>query len=114
MADAGLERRVRLRHKVDFDRVFARPGKSTNGFFTVLYRSNQLPYARLGLAVSRKVSKQAVVRNRIKRVVRESFRQHRQALSGLDVVVISRAAAAGCDNAALFASLFRHWTRLPD
>src|SRR5690606_30651670 len=51
--------------------------------------------ARLGITVSRKVGN-AVVRNRIKRVVREAFR-HSGALfdAGIDVVVIARPNAAG-------------------
>jgi ribonuclease P protein component len=56
------------------------------------------PSARLGLAVSRKVSKSAVQRNRIKRLVRESFRKHRAHLPALDIVVMARPGAAECDN----------------
>ena len=50
---------------------------------------------RLGVTVSRKVGG-AVVRNRVKRRVREWFRRSRQKLrSGIDVVVIGRSGAAG-------------------
>jgi ribonuclease P protein component len=112
MADARLPRQARLRDKVDFQRVFARSEKSVDHCFTVLYRCNRQPLARLGLAVSRRTSKRAVVRNRIKRLIRESFRQHRQQLRGFDVVIISRSTAATCDNATLFASLIRHLEKL--
>ncbi len=112
MADARLPRQARLHEKADFQLVFARSDKTVDHCFTVRYRCNQSSHARLGLAVSRRTSKRAVVRNRIKRVVRESFRQHRWQLQGFDVIVISRSAAASCDNSALFASLIRHWTKL--
>lgn len=77
----------------------------------MLTRPNDLAFPRLGLAISRKVAKSAVARNRLKRIVRESFRCHRQWLGGLDCVVMGRAGVAEQDNAALFASLERHWRR---
>ena len=48
---------------------------------------------RLGLVVSRKVGG-AVVRNRVKRIFRETYRRMESPASGLDVVVIARASAA--------------------
>ncbi|MDS4019108.1 MAG: ribonuclease P protein component [Candidatus Competibacter sp.] len=95
-----------------FAGVFAQPVKSSDRYFTVLVRANDLPYPRLGLAISRKVAKSAVARNRLKRIARESFRHHRQQLAGLDCVVMGRAGLAEQDNAVLFASLQRHWRRL--
>ena len=77
----------------------------------MLTRLNDLAYPRLGLAISRKVAKSAVARNRLKRIARESFRRYRQGLGGLDCVVMGRAGVAEQDNAALFASLERHWRR---
>jgi ribonuclease P protein component len=60
---------------------------------------------RLGITVSRKVGS-AVVRNRVKRQVREWFRGHRSGLArGLDVVVIGRAPAAGLPHRAVDAEL---------
>ncbi len=50
---------------------------------------NDVGHARLGLAVSRKVSRKAVVRNRIKRCTREVFRLHHQDLCALDFVVVA-------------------------
>lgn len=77
----------------------------------MLARPNDLARPRLGLAISRKVAKLAVARNRIKRIVRESFRRHQQELASLDCVVLGRAGLAEQDNALLFASLERHWRR---
>jgi ribonuclease P protein component len=64
------------------------------------------------MAVSRKVSKRAVERNRIKRVVRESFRARREQLPGVDVLVIARTSAASTASPALRADLDRVWQRL--
>lgn len=73
--------------------------------FTIIVSRNDGPSARLGLAVSKKVSKSAVQRNRIKRLVRESFRQHHAALPAIDIVAMARPGAAGCDNARLATSI---------
>ncbi len=77
--------------------------------FTVLYKRNPGAQARLGLAISGKQCRGAVARNRLKRVIRESFRLHREALAGLDLVVINHAPAARASNKALFDSLDGHW-----
>lgn len=80
----------------------------------VLARSNQGEQSRLGLAISKKHVKLAVDRNRIKRVIRDSFRHHRQLLSGLDLVVLARVDTAGLTNRKLFSSLEVHWQRLAE
>ena len=46
-----------------------------------------MPDARLGLIVGKKGNRTAVRRNRIKRIIRDTFRQKSQGLSGYDVVV---------------------------
>lgn len=66
-------------------------------FFTMVARPNpEGSGERLGVTVSRKVSPRAVIRNRIKRQIRESFRhiQDRNGLPPLDLVVIAKPAAA--------------------
>jgi ribonuclease P protein component len=77
--------------------------------FTILLRTSDKPYGRLGLAVSKRVDKKAVGRNRIKRMIRESFRYHQEQLKGLDLVVIARAGAKQAENEALRSSLARLW-----
>ena len=81
-------------------------------YFSVLGQHNQKPFARLGLAIARKHIKKAVGRNRIKRLVRESFRQHLPLLAGLDIVVTLRGDASRLDNETIRQSLIKHWHNL--
>jgi ribonuclease P protein component len=64
--------------------------KTGVGAFTVVGRPNGLGFNRLGLTMTKK-SGPAVVRNRLKRVVREFFRTHRASwLQGYDLLFIAR------------------------
>ena len=78
----------KLTKPAEFDRVFASKLRAVAGQFTALAAQNGLDHARLGLAIPRHRVRTAVARNRIKRMVRESFRMHQQRLGGMDVVVV--------------------------
>jgi len=106
-----LQKDNRLLDAAAFGRVFKKATRSRDNWFTVLCRENEKGIARLGLAISKKNCRHATGRNRIKRVVRESFRQHQDGLAGLDVVVINQPAARKADNRTLFASMAGHWQR---
>lgn len=80
--------------------------------FSAQVGSAEAAEPRLGLAVSRRVSKRAVRRNRIKRIARDSFRRHRTDLPPCDVLVIARASADAQDNASLHAELATLWRRI--
>ena len=101
----------RLLDAAAFSRVFQRATRSRDKWFTVLCRRRDGEQARLGLAISKKNCRQATARNRIKRIVRESFRQHQDQLAGLDVVVMNQPAAKTGSNRQLFDSLTGHWQR---
>ena len=101
----------RLLNAADYGRVFERATRSRDKLFTVLCRRNATDTARLGLAISKKHCRRATTRNRIKRIVRESFRQQQDQLSGLDVVVINQPGVSLASNPQMFDSLDRHWQR---
>lgn len=79
--------RHRLTHEREFQAVFAARNSRTRGPLVVFAAPSTLPHARLGLSVGRRVGS-AVVRNRVKRLLREVFRLNLPALpAGLDLVV---------------------------
>ena len=102
-------RSQRLNQSRDFDRLFKKATRSSDELVTVLARRNGNALARLGMAISRKCAPRAVDRNRLKRVIRESFRQSSAELSGLDLMVIGKRRAKPPSSGQLRASLERHW-----
>jgi ribonuclease P protein component len=77
--------------------------------FVVQYSPNEGGGARLGMAVGTRVASRAVDRNRLRRLIRESFRMHREGLPAVDLLVTARSAAAKAKNAEVFESLARMW-----
>lgn len=78
----------------------------------VLACENGLGYPRLGLAVSKEKLKKSVSRNRVKRLVRESFRISAALLGGLDLVVMPQKKIDLSDGRVLLDSLGLHWSKV--
>lgn len=88
--DLSFPRNHRLVTKAEFKHVFDAPHKVNQKHLTVLYRSNHKNYARIGLIIGKRYVSSAVARNRIRRIIRDSFRLHQDRLVGWDIVVIAR------------------------
>ena len=95
-----------------FKRVFAAARRSGDRNLLLLARENGLGHPRLGLAISKKILRHAVDRNRVKRLVRESFRHHQHELGGLDVVVLARSGCRSAKRQQIHQALARLWQRL--
>jgi ribonuclease P protein component len=115
-AGGPFPRTARLLKPSDFTKVFKSNQASSDALFRILWCANDRQGHRLGMAVSRKVDRRAVGRNRIKRIIRERFRQWCAKPHGadpyFDVVVLPRPRAAQADSAALACSLERLWPRI--
>lgn len=86
-----FSRASRLVSKHDFQSVFANPSKISHRPFVLLYSRNALAHARLGIIVGKNIHSRAVDRNRIRRVIRESFRAHLTEIPMIDIVIIVKA-----------------------
>ena len=83
-----------LKKNQDFRKVY-NTGKSYANKYLVMYVvENHTDKNRLGISVSKKVGN-SVVRHRVKRLIKESYRLHEGVFnSGLDIVIIARQSAA--------------------
>jgi len=120
----SFARVYRLLTAKQYSDVFEKPYKRHHAYMLLLVRKNtslsdgldntpnNTPVARLGLAVAKKNIKLAVRRNRFKRIVRESFRQHKVQLAGLDIVVLAKHAANTATSEQIRNVLEQQWQHL--
>ena len=84
----------KLKKRWEFERAYQKGSKYWNRDFVIYVLNTDGKALRLGITVSKKVGK-SVQRNRVKRLIRESFRQLRpQMKRGYDVVVVGRTPAS--------------------
>lgn len=102
----------RLRRKSEFEAVYTGGRRVADRFFSVTVRANDCGAARLGLAVAVRAAGSAVERNRIRRIVRESFRLRQREMPAVDLVVSARPAVRGVTNAQLRVSIVALWERV--
>jgi ribonuclease P protein component len=89
----GFSREARLRRKEEFARIFSRGARFRGATLDIIVgkEANGLATPRLGISISAKVGK-AVVRNRLRRLIRESFRRALPEIMGktVDIVVVAK------------------------
>ena len=79
---------VRINKARDYARIFRQGITSQGKFWKLIAIPSGQTNSRLGLAISKKICKRAVDRNLLKRIARETFRQHRDDFNLLDFVVM--------------------------
>lgn len=91
----------------DFDAVYRAGKRRSSSHFTVFFRANQLPVSRFGFSI-RKALGGAVVRNRMRRRMREIVRCHRTEIpAGWDIVIHPKSGVVRAEFAGLTADLVR-------
>ncbi len=114
---ATFTKATRLLTPFDYKQVFdAAALRVSTKELLILARVNQLDHARLGIVVAKKNVRRATQRNRIKRIMRETFRHQQHQLvdptGGIDAIVLARSGLALLDNAALHKLLNQLWRQL--
>ena len=113
MHAADFGKTYRLLTPGDFKTVFDDVNwKASTQLLTALSRENSSNKARLGVVISKRNYRLAVERNRIKRLIRESFRHDRHKLDGLDIVILVRKGFQDVDNRTVTEQLTKLWKRL--
>ena len=102
----------RLITKFDFSNLFNKSRKINQSDLVLIVKPNAKEHARLGLVVGKKTAKKAVIRNRIKRVIRESFRHAHNQLKKVDIIVIARKPCEKLNKDKIRESIDKLWERL--
>lgn len=109
----GFSKNARLLTSSDFSAVFDNAEiKAPHPCFLVLARFNSLNHPRLGLVIAKKNVRLAVDRNRLKRLIRESFRLKQHHLPAIDAIVLARRGSDQISNDQLIKILGKLWTRV--
>jgi ribonuclease P protein component len=95
-----------------FKSVFSNPIKASSAEITLLAIPNSEQHPRLGLTVAKRYVKRANQRNRIKRVIRDSFRLNQHNIPHLDIVVLVRNGVMEMENAELNKLIEKLWRKL--
>lgn len=83
-----------LKKNEDFQHVYKNGKSHANKYLIMYVKENGTERNRVGISVSKKVGN-SVVRHRVKRLVKESYRLQEEVFnSGLDIVIIARNNAA--------------------
>lgn len=112
IAGSCFPRSCRLTSKADFQSVFDQPKKAASQGILILYRPSGREYPRLGIMIGKQHVRRAVDRNRLRRIVRDSFRQVQTLLSGLDIVVLIRHDWIALPNAKCRDELAKLWKKI--
>lgn len=113
MARHEFGRDLRLTQAGQFKKVFDGATRVGNRWLTLLAVANpDSASPRLGMAIAKRRIRLAHRRNRLKRIVRESFRHHQHQLGGLDCVVLAGNAAQSADAAQLRRAIDELWPRI--
>ncbi|MCK5809815.1 MAG: ribonuclease P protein component [Cocleimonas sp.] len=104
-----FSRKLRLLTAEQYSHVFADARRFGNQSLTLLVRLNDQGHPRLGLAIAKKSAKRAVDRNRIKRLLRESFRNRQHQLPPIDIIAMCRPSATKLTNEQILQQLENQW-----
>lgn len=112
MGENNFSRELRLLTPTHFEYVFNNAIPAVSPQLTLLARFNESDNPRLGITLSKKRVKYAHDRNRLKRIIRESFRLQRHSFPNIDIVVVGKSGLDKLSNQELFSLLNKLWKKL--
>jgi ribonuclease P protein component len=113
MAEFEYPRDLRLLTGSDFKRVFDKAiYKVSDPNLLILSRPNETGHARIGFVISKKNVRLAVNRNRVKRIIRESFRLNQHNLPSCDIVILARKGVDKLEREDIHSLISKCWVRL--
>ena len=102
-----------MAEKLNFDLIFSSPTNSEDKFFAVFYVPNKTPRNRIGISIAKKLINKATNRNRLKRLIKNSFLGGLNCEKGVDVVVRAKyQASRATGDKILLESLANHWQKI--
>lgn len=91
-SEGGLTKSERLLKTKDFHSVYRKGRSFKKDRMVLCCRPNNLPYSRIGFSISSRIIKLAYRRNKLRRILKESFRLHKSCIkSGFDMVIVVKA-----------------------
>lgn len=112
MVTYQFNRESRLLTPGHFQKVFSKPTRYHSQHFTVLIADNSIKNNRIGFAIAKKKVKLAVQRNRVKRLVRESFRLNQYDLPIVDMVIMAKSGIDQLDNQTINHQIEKIWRKI--
>ena len=110
--EAGVKRATTIKENYEFRRIYAKGKSGVSSCLVVYCRPNRHGHNRLGVTVSAKLG-HAVVRNRIRRRLREIYRLSQPKMrKGFDIVLVARSRAVTADYWELERALLRTCEKL--
>ena len=108
-----LFKTVILAEKLNFDRVLSSSTVSEDKFFAIFYAPNKAPRSRVGVSTAKRIVNKATKRNKLKRLIKNSFSSDLKCEMGFDVVVrVKHQASRVADDKILIESLTSHWQKI--
>lgn len=112
-SENSFPKSIRLLNAKDYSDVFSSVDlKLSTQYFLCLAKQNSLPYPRLGIIVAKKNVRLAVNRNKIKRLLRESFRINKHQIPSCDIVMLAKHSSNNAEAEKLNKELEYVWRKL--
>ena len=113
MGQHAYPRALRLLTPAHFSNVFAEAIPAPSKHITLLARYNpNYTHPRLGITIAKNRVRKAHDRNRLKRIIRESFRMHQHTLPNIDIIVVGKSGLDTLSNEALTQQMEYLWKKL--